>query len=224
MSALLSHCFKVLKFGIVGLAFAALPGLASADEMLCSDAGPSQPANLDVADVTFRSGSADDCWGVGATGGESSNPWVAGIWTILASDSDPTDSSAGTGGNVGGVNFTLTATVGNPGVWSLGWTDTGPNLPFTMDLVVVLSARNVGFASYLFEDELFQTNGSGGGNFVVKLFDQAGAPQLTSFAIYQSDLRRIPHTNVPEPTMLALVGIGLLGAAGFRRRRQRQSP
>ncbi len=219
MNASLSHCFKVLRSGLVCLALAALPGLASADGILCSKAQPNT-IQFSVTDVTFHGSDADDCWGVGTTGQESSNPWVTGGWTPLVSDPNLSDSDPGTTGAAGGFNFSLTATVGPPGVWSLGWTDTGTHLPFTMDLVVVLSAGNAGFASYLFEDELFQTNGTGAGTFLVTF---AGTAPLTSFAIYQSDLRQITNTNVPEPTVLALVGIGLLGAAGFRSRRQRPS-
>lgn len=204
---------------MAGLALASLPALASANAVLCSTHPGAN--GLKASDVTFDGSAADDCWGVGSSGGESSNPWASGVWTQLVVDNTPGDGNAATG-QAAGVDFTLSATDSGTGTWSLGWKDTGPvNLPFTMDLVVLLSTSS-GYASYLFDNQLFQMDGSGAGAFALTF---TTAP-LGYFAIYQANVTPITtvRTNaVPEPAALALVGVGLLAAAAFRRRRQRQS-
>src|SRR5215470_17333796 len=51
---------------------------------------------------------------------------------------------AGTPTGLGGIQFTVTATTGNSGTWTVTWTDTSglPNLPYQIDLEVGLFGGN----------------------------------------------------------------------------------
>jgi hypothetical protein len=196
---------------------------------LCSAPG-AHPDGLSVDDVTFGTSLANDCYGVVVDNDNASNIWSTTGWTFLAKDNTPDGSSPDPlSGTVSGITFTLNAEPEGGaefGTWTLSWSQTGlPGYNLTMDLIAVIKASDR-FASYLFEDLAFTTNGNGGGDWKVAYKKPAGpnliTPDLSHLSIYYRDpIHTDPCTSncggggtgtgVPEPSVLALLGIGLLG-------------
>lgn len=186
-------------------------------------------ASLSLTDVKFNGIAANDCYGavnIGEQGtsniqsfvndidgvGPLGGLWTPDAWTFIVRD----DEAQGNSGikSFGDYEFSIAAdnsAVG--GNWIL--TVTGTPLPFSMDFLVYLHGGNNG-AFYFFNDrDIFAANQ---GTFSIEFENNGGNnPGLSGLTILGRDITR---TEVPEPSMAALVGLALLGLGIVRRRRQ----
>lgn len=201
---------------------------------LCSSHMPSaHPDGISVSDMTFAGGNADDCYGVVAGNDNGDNVWNSTGWTLLAKDDTPGSDVFGT---VLGITFTLDATPegGAPsGNWTLSWAQTGtPGYDVTMDVVGVLKAGSE-FASYLFEDLTFTADDTGSGTWAINYTNNGGnIADLSHLSLYYKNASHSSSSSgggggssgsqIPEPGMLGLVGIGLLAQAVLLRQRRRR--
>lgn len=145
------------------------------------------------------------------------NDWV---YITRAENSSPSS------GTLGNIKFELSNdSIGeNAGSWTLTWTDTNGtiplNLPMLVDLAIALKGGSGqsggGIAYYIFEDfGLIAPSGSSATGTFNLLIKQG----LSFEALLARDLReKTPPEEVPEPTILGLIGLGLLGLAYSRRR------
>lgn len=214
---------KTIARNVVALA---VLGLSSAGALAAPSycvPGPNADG-LAVSDMTFEGANATDCYGV-----NSGNPGDAGTeinaiakwfdsdepWTFLAKDDDPGSPGVGSGG-FAGLEFTLTATAGVEGEWTLSWTDeVAPpaSLPTEIDFVAVLKASTE-WNAYLFENVPFSAApGSGSGTWkIVGITNKNGIPaDLSHLSLYVRSGAggEVPPSGVPEPGSLLLLGLGL---------------
>lgn len=225
---------SALAMGLVPLQASAVPTYCSADAPVTSNSD-----GLQTSDLTFNGTNSNDCYGVVTSSNESlalinALTW-GNSWTLL----DKTDTGGGL--TVGGLNFVLTADATTPnGDWLLTVTDTNlgspQNLPVTMDLVFALKAAN-SWAAYLFTGVL--VDGSDGGTYHIafngpggqtagfshmSLYGQFTGSTSSSTSSTSSSSTTSGQTSgtIPEPGMVSLLGIGLLGQAWLLRQRRRR--
>ena len=189
---------------------------------LCSGYAPgSHPDELVVSDMTFNGNDADDCYGVVMENDDGGNVWTTPGWLLFGKD----DASQ----TIGGIDFTLTSgTLGDTsGVWDLSWEEVGlPGYDLSLDFVGVLKASDR-FASYLFSDLNFTADGSGDGTWEISYINNGGQiPSLSHLSLYYKNAEggKPPGGGpIPEPSFIALFGMGLLGMGLSHIRRKRKA-
>jgi len=203
-----------------------LTGAAHAAATYCSP-NTTNANGLSLSDMTYNNGAthATDCFGF-VSGND--NAGINGLnlnwgtdWTFLTKDDNPGSPVNGTGSFMG-LNFTLSTTSGTSGGWLLTGVDTNGvlplNLPTALDFVGVLKG-STSYALYFFDDVIF--NGSNGGTWAMKITNKKGKFQdLSHLSLYvkQGD-GVLPPIDVPEPSVLAMFGLGLVGLGLLRRRK-----
>lgn len=186
---------------------------------------------LSKGDMSFNDVSASDCYGVvtGNDPGSAINdlahwktPEVE--WTLLVKSD--IDLNGGIGyGNLSGIAFTLSASAGTEGFWTLNALDTNglayANLPATVDFVGVLKA-GTGFAAYFFDDMVVSADNNG--TWAIAFNNNGGqVPDLSHLSLYtRIDMSGGIPAAIPEAQTYAmmLVGLGLVGFMARRRTRQ----
>lgn len=181
---------------------------------------------LAKGDMTFNAVSATDCYGivVGSTDSEASINGLANWqtsplqWSLLAK-SDGANTSL-----LSGIEFTLAASSGTVGTWTLTAVDTNgldyANLPAAMDFVGVLKGSNR-YAAYFFDDVL--VGGDNAGTWEIAFVNNGGNfPDLSHLSLYTrvDAIGGIPAA-IPEAQGYAmmLAGLGLVGFVARRVRR-----
>src|SRR5688572_10928242 len=211
-----------LKDAVVTTALMAIGGIAHAAPTYCN-AGP-HADGISVSDVNYSStgvapfSNASNCYGVVIGNINPTNNAEDGIFGATAFQyADANNEASGTA-NLFGGNFTFTITGPANGAttakYTLSATDnngaTTPNYPFLLDFVIALKASDR-YALYFFDNVVF--DGSGGGSWSIEYVNNGGQiPGLSHLAVFvREGSGGIPPTvTVPEPTSLALLGLGLL--------------
>jgi hypothetical protein len=203
---------------------AALAFAAPASAALCTAGG----ATLTIGATTYTSTLCRDDVDNGSPAQETGNLENAfgfpdGSYAFLGkSDSSDPDTFAG-------IDFDVTATGTNVGGDSAGtftvtWTEAAgaPDLPAVFDFVVGLFGGNgpeENGAGYFFDNVLLPLiPNTGTGTFDIAFTNPGGnepnLSHLTLIGSYQGG-----ETDVPEPAMIGLLGLGILGLAAACRRR-----
>ena len=181
---------------------------------------------ISTANMTFNAIAASDCYGVvagnisGTGNGNDDGPaeinslaWGTG-WTYL----DSTDAS---GSTFMGINFTVTATAGSTGSWTLTGTDTNGGAPLSfptgLDFVVSLKGGTE-YALWGFDN--VTVDGADTGTFSITFTNKGGNnPALSHLIIFGREASGGSVTSVPEADTYAmlLAGLGLVGFAARRK-------
>lgn len=195
----------------------------------CSAPGP-HPDGLDVSNMTINMIAATDCYGPGSMGNNATSTTTStvnglawgGGFTFLARNEAGDTSDTGT---FQGIQFTLsTGSIGQTsGTFTLTAIDTNPgagvDLPATFDLVGVLKGGTP-YAAYFFDD-LTINPGSNGGTYTIAFTNNGGNfPGLSHIDFL---IRGGTNIRIPEPATAGLLGLGLLGLMGARRRKHGKS-
>lgn len=177
---------------------------------------------ISAGNMTFNTIAADDCYGVSAgniTGGGTYDGapvlnamnWGTG-WTYFA------DSDGGQGATYHGLSFSVTATSGSSGSWTLTGTDTNGslslNFPTSLDFAVGLKGGNE-YALWGFDDAA--VSGTDSGTFSIVFTNNGGNnPNLSHLIVFG---REASIAAIPEPQTYAmlLAGLGLVGFAARRK-------
>lgn len=227
------------KLILSGVLLACSMFVTTAQAAVC-DVDTTSGSNLNTSDVTFRVQNSDACAGQypGIAGSGNDNEffvnqslqygdWAGDPWQeFLKSDSQTTSS-------LFGVNWTLSADNDQKeGDWILTVVDDSlGNLPITLDLLVVLKSGNTGWVGYRFDDEEFSSVGANNGTFKMKVLNNGGQiAALSHLSLYAREVKdqdfactigdTRPECQLPEPSQLALLGIGLFAMGGMRKFRQ----
>lgn len=188
----------------------------------------SNAAGLSKGDMTFNSAIATDCYGVGAGNDSAASingltAWQdpAGQWALLATSQVGVNDGVGYG-SLSGIDFTLTATSGTSGAWTLAAFDSNgaayANFPAVMDFVGVLKA-GTGFAAYFFDD--VSVDEGNAGTWQIEFTNRRGVvPELGHLNLYTriDASGGIPPIPEAQTYALMLAGLGLVALATRRRR------
>lgn len=223
-----------LKMAMLALSLVASASYGTAYASSCG-------TGLDTTNVTFEGSASTDCKGPfsGNNSQENINTFDGGSllfggtnWGGELKD----DGAPGTLNNVLGFNWTLSAggdpNGGTSGIWTLTLTDANTNdlitLPIFVDFLVVLKG-STSWAGYLFDDQQI-TKTSNQGTFQIVFYTTPGGngqPQIPGLSHMSLYLREgsgddLPPERIPEPSAVALLGVGLLGM-GMARKGRRQA-
>lgn len=175
---------------------------------------------LDVSDVVFEGATANDCYGIVDSPNlfladiNALTNWGGGFALVLKDNGPP--------GTVSflGLTWTLDApNSGTSGMWTLTLEDPAPpGFPVTVDIVVGLKAAT-SWAAYLFVAQTFIFEDTYDGSFVVKLQVPGPSGNLADLSHMSIFLRQAGNVTIPEPGVLALLGLGLV-AVGVRLRKR----
>jgi len=184
--------------------------------------------NLDTTDVTFDGSNAINC-GMGTTNNNSNidiNTIQSAEFTFNGSNwgNEIKDDSLGNPGSGTssflGINWSLSATAGKTGSWTVSITDPDPSdLPVTIDLLAVLKGSS-SWAGYLFTEETFTVEGNTVGNFEIAFSNKGNKiPNLSHMSLY---LRESVSTasSVPVPAAVWLFATGLIGLTGLNQKKK----
>lgn len=181
---------------------------------------------ISTANMTFNTIAASDCYGVvggnitstgsGAPDGPAeinALTWGSG-WTYL----DATDEA---GVTFMGISFTVVATAGSVGSWTLTGIDTNGgaplNFPTSLDFVVGLKAGSE-YALWGFDNAV--VDGSDSGTFSIVFTNNGGQnPALSHLIVFGREAGGGTVGMVPEADTYAmlLAGLGLVGFAARRK-------
>jgi hypothetical protein len=231
----------LLAAATIGAALLAQPAhaLSIVSSLYCNPTAGST-ADVDTGDVSLTINStlysASNCYGQYAQNqGNLSNLLSdfnsifgsTGTFLGLAQSANGSDPN----GLGGGLTFSVTATAGVSGSWTVTWTDsnttTAPNLPIAVDLGVVLTGGSQAAAFLLPSVTLPVSPNSGTGTFVIDFLNNGGqTPAISDFTLVgrvdgpTTDCTECaPPPAVPEPATLAILGTGMMAVAIVRRRR-----
>lgn len=196
----------IFKASTILLAFA-WTGIAVAVPVTLDDTtrcGAGNAVNgIQVTDVTGNAGGATECWGTfdGNDPGPSGDGFDIGgvIFDFVAKEDTP--------GGLEGMDIGLSVTPSG-GALTGEWSFDPAKFAADAFLIVLKAANSPGYAVWLFDGA---DAASSMGEWAV-----AWERDLSHLSIYASNVR----VSVPEPTTLALLGLGLVGIGFARRRRQ----
>ncbi len=228
----MARCVTGLLAGLLlGFAEPVVAASCSADSSGGDALLAGSPGDLDTSDMTFRGNPADGCSGLYV--GNNSAAEVRAVALQLGSMLDPlqpelkADGAGMTGAALyDGILWTLSyQTSPEPDTWTLSYSS-DPGLVRSYDLVAALK-QATGWAVWRFADEVFATDGAGGGTFFIDwckgsrnmTFD-CSSDALSHMSVHFSPTSR----QVPEPGPLLLVGAVmafLLVSAQRRAKKQR---
>jgi hypothetical protein len=134
-------------------------------------------------------------------------------------------------GTVDGIDYSITASAVTQGSFTVTWADHNPagalTLPIVTDFLVGLDGGSTG-DGYLFDNIILPvTPNSGTGTFTISFLNHGNqTPNLSGITLAVGDDADCGPTNgctpvtrtVPEPTTIAVLGVGLLGLGFIRRR------
>jgi hypothetical protein len=130
-----------------------------------------------------------------------------------------------TTGTTAGTAMTIVPTAWSTAVGSTitkSWTAAGVNYTETLS-VANTSSSNVNTLNIIYAGKLIGTNGVNQNAFMIANLNQAQGPPNGAVALSLTETSTPPAGLVPEPSTLALAGLGTLGfvAYGLRRRKAR---